>query len=281
MTAARHRIGTASTVNRICSACTDAAAGRPAKGPRPYALAQMAMRDVLSSARLAPPGPKRTVINRINGRRNTTTDAPGMLPGRSINTPKTHAPTITRATASSAASTRRARGAPRSQAGPAVTAMMMAGPSISSVSTFEKKRVRQTSQYGSPCTTVTAAASSNDDRNGATRPAATMKTVARALRHAAVGGEQRQHKRDRPRLAQLRDQVSRQRREQVDPPAPRRSQQKRRREDRIGRPEDRRRRRRKPQDEAEVGPDVVRDGDQERGRRGVAHGLKAHRASAN
>ena len=60
-----------------------------------------------------------------------------------------------------------------------MTARMMAGPSISSVSTFEKKRTRQTSQYGSSCTAATAAASTNDDRNGATRPAATMNTVTR------------------------------------------------------------------------------------------------------
>ena len=49
---------------------------------------------------------------------------------------------------------------------------MIAGASTSSVRTLEKNRVRQTSQYGSPCSAVTAAASRNDERNGAPIPAA-------------------------------------------------------------------------------------------------------------
>ena len=78
-----------------------------------------------------------------------------------------------------AASKRRRAGAAQSQAGPAVIAMASAGTRVSSVRTLEKNRVRQISQYGSGRSHDTTAASANDDTNGATSPAAPMKTATR------------------------------------------------------------------------------------------------------
>ena len=58
-------------------------------------------------------------------------------------------------------------------------AVMRAGTSVSSVRTLEKNRVRQISQYDSLRSHETTAASANDERNGAARPAAPMKTTTR------------------------------------------------------------------------------------------------------
>ena len=60
-----------------------------------------------------------------------------------------------------------------------MTPMTIAGTSISPVRALEKNRACHTDQYNSPRTIVTAAASRNDERNGATSPAATRKTVIR------------------------------------------------------------------------------------------------------
>ena len=51
------------------------------------------------------------------------------------------------------------------------------GTKVSSVSTLEKKRVRQTDPYSSPWSPATTAASAKEEMNGAARPAPTMKTV--------------------------------------------------------------------------------------------------------
>ena len=140
----------------------------------------MATNDVPSRQRLVPPGPNRTAASKMIGRRNTTGVAgPPRIVGPAVTRPKTQPATSTSAAARSAASARRARGAPRSQAGPAVAHITMAGTSSSWVKTLEKNRVRQTDAYDSSCTTVTIAASRNEERNGATRPAATMKTAIR------------------------------------------------------------------------------------------------------
>src|SRR5262245_38420470 len=79
----------------------------------------------------------------------------------------------------SAASSRRWTDDVEIHAGPVVITAARAGTRVNSVRTLEKKRVRQISQYGSGRSHDTTAASANDDTNGATRPAAPMKTATR------------------------------------------------------------------------------------------------------
>ena len=184
----------------------------------------------------------------------------------------------------------RERDALRSQAGPAVITITSAGTSVSSVRTLEKSRVRQTSQYGSPCSVATAAASANEDRRAPGAPPTTMNTHHPAQRvkadgriaqpahtdggeegFATIGDEEHQHQGQGPHHPQLRDQVGRESGKQVDPPPPRWCEQKGGGQDRVGRPHDRRCRGRKPEDEADVRPDVIAHADEERN----GHGAEA------
>ena len=64
-------------------------------------------------------------------------------------------------------------GAPRCQP------RMIAGATLSSVSTLAKTRTRQTSQYVSPRNRLTTAASANDDTIGASSPAPPMNAATR------------------------------------------------------------------------------------------------------
>ena len=152
--------------------------------------------------------------------------------------PKAMVPTKSSVAPRSAASSAPAAGRRPDPAGPAVIAMASAGTSVSSVRTLEKNRVRQISQYGSGRSHDTTAASANDDTNGATRPAAPMKTATRrsvskragaslnrrtpraaisaSLQFVAKSSADHQ---DRPAGVQLDDEVRRQRRQQVGPPA--------------------------------------------------------------
>ena len=68
-----------------------------------------------------------------------------------------------------------------------VAATTMAGATVSSVRTLEKKRVRHTSQYGSPRNAVTMPASRNDEANGAKTPAPATKTNTRRKVSSRVG----------------------------------------------------------------------------------------------
>ena len=68
-----------------------------------------------------------------------------------------------------------------------VAATTMAGATVSSVRTLEKKRVRHTSQYGSPRNAVTMPASRNDEANGAKTPAPATKTKTRRKVSSRVG----------------------------------------------------------------------------------------------
>ena len=117
---------------------------------------------------LKPPGPNRTAAQKSTGSRKANC-VPGSLSAamRSNAGPNATMPTASGATARRAPSRRRNGAAFLIHGSSRVTAITMAGTSMSSVSVFEKNRVRHTSQYGSALNRETTAASANEDRNGA------------------------------------------------------------------------------------------------------------------
>jgi hypothetical protein len=141
----------------------------------------MARSAVVRSDRAAPPGPKRTAAQRINGRRKASSvrGESGMAPRPLIGPAKTTMPTARSVPARNTASACRARDAPCNQADPAVITATRAGTSVTAVSTLEKSRVRQTSQYGSPRSVITTAASANEEAKGARSTTMTMNTTTR------------------------------------------------------------------------------------------------------
>ena len=148
MTPARHVRGIAITERNIWSARTASSGASVVNGPRPCIPAPMAIQTVVSIDRLTPPGPKRRAAQRGNGRTNARGDKgePGIAPGPSWKPANATNAATTSAAARNVASTQRRRDAVRSHVGPAVIRMMSAGTSVSAVRTFEKNRVRQTSQ---------------------------------------------------------------------------------------------------------------------------------------
>ena len=137
-------------IRKIWSGRTPSAIGSVPSGPRPWVAPQIDSSAVVSSALLAPPGPKRTAAQSMNGR--TTAKGVPIGPERvplSADPVNTAIPAIRSSAPRHAASTVRASDMGRGQALPRVAAMTSAGTTVSSVRALEKSRVCQTLQYGS------------------------------------------------------------------------------------------------------------------------------------
>ena len=72
MTPARHMNGMATTERKTWRASTASAAGTVANSPCPCVPAEIAIQTIVASARLTPPGPKRTAAQRKRGRTNAS-----------------------------------------------------------------------------------------------------------------------------------------------------------------------------------------------------------------
>ncbi len=86
-------------------------------------------------------------------------------------------------------STRRAALARHIRLHPSRATKTTAGTRTSSLRTFEKKRVRQTTAYGSPTSVATAAASPNEETKGPRMPAPRTNAATRGIVSKRVGAE--------------------------------------------------------------------------------------------
>jgi len=166
-------VGAASKVRNSWTGKAASRGDAAMNGPWPRATFQITRNANPSSAALTPPVPKRTAAHRNSGSGTSSSEVmPWVASG-----PKTPRPTINSASARSPASRSFPTGAAFTQPAPRVAPITTAGTRMKLVSTFERKRVCQTSRKScAQPVAVTAAASANDTASGA-RTANSRKTA--------------------------------------------------------------------------------------------------------